>query len=187
MSGAMEIFQELSSIYEDRGADAYVGEPVTVSEHSLQAAHFAQGSNAPDSLILAALLHDVGHLLGNAPNDIAEWKTDARHEISGSKWLKSRFGPGVSEPVRLHVPAKRYLCTTDATYFKKLSPASVVTLSLQGGPMSEAEVRAFEAEPFFREAVLLRQCDEQAKIAGLPTSGFSHYRHLIEGLAIERS
>ena len=187
MPGPMEIFAELFSIYRDRGADAYFGEPLTVTEHSLQAAHFAQGSNAPDTLILAALLHDIGHLLGNAPNDLAEWKTDARHEVSGSKWLKSRFNPGVSEPVRLHVPAKRYLCATDATYFDKLSPASVVTLRLQGGPMSESEVRAFEAEPFFREAVLLRQCDEEAKIAGLTTPDFPHYRVLIERLAVGRS
>jgi phosphonate degradation associated HDIG domain protein len=181
------IFQELASIYLDRGAAAYFGEPVTVTEHSLQAAHFAQKFNAADALVLAALLHDVGHLIGNASNDIADWKIDMRHEVSGSKWLSLRFGPSVSEPVRLHVPAKRYLCATDPAYFGKLSPASVVTLRLQGGPMSEAEVRAFEAEHFFREAVLLRRCDEEAKVAGLATPDFSHYRPLIESLAVERA
>lgn len=174
---------ELLSIYESRGATAYFGEPVTVTEHGLQAAHFAQLSNAPAGLIIAALLHDIGHLINSAPDDIADWNSDDHHEMAGSRWLALRFGPEVSEPVRLHVPAKRYLCATNAAYFGILSPASVVTLRLQGGPMLPAEAQAFEAEPFFREAVLLRQWDDQAKIAGLQTPGFRDYRALIEKLA----
>jgi HAD superfamily hydrolase (TIGR01509 family) len=89
----------------------------------------------------------------------------------------------VSEPVRLHVPAKRYLCATNPEYFRQLSAASVATLALQGGPMSEAEARAFETEPYWREAVLLRQFDDQGKLAGLDTPPFEHYRPLIERLA----
>jgi gamma-butyrobetaine dioxygenase len=97
--------------------------------------------------------------------------------------LVRRFGPEVCEPVRLHVPAKRYLCATDAAYFDTLSPASIVTLRLQGGPMSRTEADAFEAEQYFREAVTLRRWDDQAKIAGFPTPDFAHYAPLIEKLA----
>ena len=174
---------ELLSIYDGRGATSYFGEAVTVAEHGLQAAHFAQSSDASDSLVIAALLHDIGHLIEPTPDDIAEWNADDRHELSGSRWLASRFGPAVTEPVRLHVAAKRYLCTTDPAYFDRLSSASVVTLRLQGGPMSRGETVAFEAEPHFREAIRLRRWDEKAKIAGLPTPDFAHYLPLIERLS----
>ena len=177
------IVDEILSIYGGRGAGDYFGEAVTVTEHSLQAAHFAQSCDAPDSLVLAALLHDIGHLVEPAPADIAHWKTDAGHERSGSLWLASRFGPDVCEPVRLHVPAKRYLCATDPDYFHALSAASVTTLGLQGGPMSRAEISAFETEPYFRQAVMLRRWDDQAKIAGFPTPDLVHYAPLIERLA----
>jgi len=179
------ITDELLSIYDGQGASAYFGEAVTVTEHGLQAAYFARRSEASDGLIIAALLHDIGHLIGSAPVDIADWKTDDRHEEIGCRWLSLRFGPEVSEPVRLHVPAKRYLCAVEPTYFDALSPASVITLGLQGGPMSPAEVTDFETEIFFRDAVCLRQWDDQAKIAGLPTPGFADYRPLIERLAAQ--
>lgn len=174
---------KILAIYSCHGAEAYFGEPVTLMEHSLQAAHFSQRCDAPDSLVVAALLHDIGHLIEPAPEDFAEWRIDAGHERIGGRWLSSCFGPDVCEPVRLHVPAKRYLCATDAEYFKALSAASVVTLGLQGGPMSRQEIEAFETEPYFRDAVLLRQWDDQAKIAGFPTPEFAYYRPLIEKLA----
>jgi phosphonate degradation associated HDIG domain protein len=174
---------ELLSIYEGRGAEAYFGEAVSVIEHSLQAAHLAQCSQAPDRLVVAALLHDIGHLIKSVPGDITDWKADARHELTGGRWLASRFGPDVFEPVRLHVLAKRYLCATDAAYLGVLSAASVVTLNLQGGSMSRAEADAFEAEPYFREAILLRRWDDQAKVTGLSVPGFADYGPLIERLA----
>lgn len=182
----MTISDELISIYGEGGTAAYFGEAVSMTEHGLQAAYFAQSSGAPDALIIAALLHDVGHLIEAAAPDIADWKTDARHELSGSRWLAARFGPEVSEPVRLHVSAKRYLCAMDPAYFGKLSPASVVTLKLQGGPMSSAEVAAFEAEPHHRDAVRVRQWDDQGKIPGLRTPDFGYYRVLIDRLAAAR-
>jgi phosphonate degradation associated HDIG domain protein len=181
----MTISDELISIYARCGAAAYCGEAVSVTEHSLQAAYFAQACGASDAQVVAALLHDIGHLIEALPEDIADWKTDARHELAGSRWLAARFGPEVSEPVRLHVPAKRYLCATESAYFGKLSPASVVTLKLQGGPMSSAELDAFEAEPYRREAVLVRRWDDQGKIAGLRTPDFNHYRPLLERLACQ--
>ena len=179
----MTTADEILAIYGRGGAAAYFGEAITVTEHSLQAAYFARAARAPDTLVLAALLHDIGHLIEPAPEDIDDWKTDAHHELSGSRWLAARFGPEVSEPVRLHVPAKRYLCATDSAYFAQLSPASVITLKLQGGPMSQSEVAAFEAEPFGRQSVLLRKCDDQGKVVGLQTPVFTDYLELISRLA----
>ncbi len=179
----MKTSDEILCIYDGSGCAAYFGEAVSMSEHGLQAAYFAQAAGASDALIVAALLHDIGHLIEPAPENIAVWNCDARHELTGSRWLAARFGPEISEPVRLHVPAKRYLCATDPAYFGKLSSASVLTLKLQGGPMAAEEIAVFEAEPCYREAILVRQWDDQGKIAGLRTPQFAHYRALIERLA----
>jgi [1-hydroxy-2-(trimethylamino)ethyl]phosphonate dioxygenase len=180
----MNLTDEILAIFKKRGADAYFGECVSTIEHSLQAAYFAQAAAAPPGLIVAALLHDIGHLVEEVPNDLADWTEDAHHERVGGRWLAQRFLPEVSEPVRLHVPAKRYLLATDTEYFAKLSPASVITLKLQGGPMAAHEVAEFEAEPFYKDAVRVRQWDDQGKVAGLKTPGLSDYRALIEALAI---
>jgi gamma-butyrobetaine dioxygenase len=112
---------------------------------------------------------------------------DARHEEIGGHWLAARLGPEVAEPVRLHVPAKRYLCATDPTYFAQLSPASVLTLKLQGGPMSPGEVAAFETERYFREAVRVRKWDDRGKVAGMTTPSLADYRALIEALTARAS
>ena len=180
----MTVLEEILQLYGDRGDGAYFGESVSMTEHGLQAAHFARAAGAPSSLIVAALLHDVGHLVEEVPDDLADWTTDAAHERVGADWLARRFPPAVSEPVRLHVPAKRYLLATDPAYLANLSPASVVTLKLQGGPMAAHEVAQFEAEPFYRDAVRVRQWDDQGKVAGLKTPGLGDYRALIEALAI---
>lgn len=180
MTAAGEIF----AIFRVRGAGAYFGESVSMSEHALQAAHFAQTQAAAPALIVAALLHDIGHLIDDVPADIADWTRDACHELVGARWLARRFPPAVFEPVRLHVPAKRYLCATDGRYFARLSEASVATLKLQGGPMSAAETARFEEEPFHQDAVRLRRWDDQGKVAGLSTAQFEHYRTMIDRLAI---
>jgi phosphonate degradation associated HDIG domain protein len=180
----MSVVEEILAIYGRRGSEAYFGENVSTTEHCLQAAYFAQIAGAPPGLVVAALLHDIGHLVDDVPQDIADWTVDAHHEEIGGHWLARRFRPEVSEPVRLHVPAKRYLLATDAKYFAKLSPASVITLRLQGGPMAAHEVAQFETEAYYMEAVRVRQWDDQGKVAGLKTPSLGDYRALIESLAI---
>jgi phosphonate degradation associated HDIG domain protein len=182
----VSVADEVVALYGARGAGAYFGERVSMTEHGLQAAWFAQVEAAPEPLIIAALLHDIGHLLEAVPDDLAEWTSDARHEETGARWLAQRFRPGISEPVRLHVPAKRYLCATDTDYLRQLSSASVHTLKLQGGPMSVEEARAFEREPHHREAVRVRRWDDQGKVAGLKTPPLEAYLHMLNAAARTR-
>jgi phosphonate degradation associated HDIG domain protein len=176
----MTLREEITALFERRGAGSYFGEPVSMLEHGLQAAHFARSDGAPPALIVAALLHDVGHLLEDVPDDIDDWRVDARHEEVGARWLSRHFGPEVWEPVALHVAAKRYLCAVDPGYFARLSPASVHTLKLQGGPMAVAELAAFEARRFYREAVRVRRWDDRGKVADLRAPGLEHYLDLVE-------
>jgi [1-hydroxy-2-(trimethylamino)ethyl]phosphonate dioxygenase len=175
----MNVIEELQQLFAGRGDAAYYGEAVSMTEHSLQAAHQAAMAHAPDTLIIAALLHDVGHLVEEVPEHIANWTTDAHHEEVGARWLVLRFPPSIAEPVRLHVPAKRYLCATSSDYRRRLSEASVITLNLQGGPMTTAEVAAFKSQPYHREAVRLRLWDDQGKVAGLRTADFDSYHDMI--------
>ena len=179
----MSVIDEIFALYAARGSAAYFGEAVSMTEHGLQAAHFAELEGARQTVIAAALLHDIGHLIATVPDDIAEWTVDARHEATGARWLGKWFGAEVAEPVGLHVRAKRYLCAVDPTYFSQLSPASVLTLKLQGGPMPADEVASFEAEPGYREAIVVRRCDDRGKIAGLATRGLEEYHELLRSLA----
>jgi phosphonate degradation associated HDIG domain protein len=183
MPSGSELTRTILQLYRTRGLTAYFGERVSMCEHGLQAAHFAQAETAAESLVVAALLHDIGHLLEELPGAIEDWSTDARHEESGARWLARRFPPEVCEPVRLHVSAKRYLCAIDADYRACLSPASVHTLSLQGGPMSATEVAQFRAQPFWQDAVRVRRWDDQGKVAGLRTAQLPDYEPLLERVA----
>ena len=180
----MAAYQQILSLYAARGSDSYFGESVSTTQHGLQAAYFAQQEAASPALVLAALLHDIGHLIDAAPNDLAQWSDDARHEEVGGRWLAQRFGPEVSEPVRLHVPAKRFLCAIDPGYFARLSAASRITLNLQGGPMSAAEIERFRAQPYHRDAVRVRHWDDDGKVAGLVVPALSEYAALISALVI---
>jgi phosphonate degradation associated HDIG domain protein len=178
----VKVAGEILAVFSQRGAGAYFGESISMMEHALQAAYFARAGGASPCLIIAALLHDVGHLVVDVSDDLADWIEDAQHEIVGSAWLAGRFPMEVSEPVRLHVPAKRYLCATNERYFSKLSSASVATLKLQGGAMSAAEVARFEAERYHGDAIKVRQWDDRGKIPGLVTPRLEDYRALIEEL-----
>jgi phosphonate degradation associated HDIG domain protein len=176
----MHISDQIIRVFEENGGSAYFGEPVSQLEHALEAAYFADRENAVPWLITAALLHDIGHLLHEMPENVADLGIDARHEDLGHAWLAQYFGPEVTTPVRLHVAAKRYLCATDSEYLKLLSPASVQSLRLQGGAFTQAEAREFEQSPFAREAVRLRRWDDMAKVPGLDVPGLEHYRGVID-------
>lgn len=179
----MTVADEIVNIFSEKGQSSYFGEPVSQLEHALQAAFFAQQEQAPPHLVVAALVHDIGHLVEDTPENIADEGIDARHEELGEQWLKARFGPDVFEPVHLHVRAKRYLCATHPAYLRKLSPASIQSLALQGGPMSPEEAQQFEANSFYLQAVRLRHWDDRAKIKGLSTPALTSYRALIESVS----
>ena len=148
---------------------------VNQRQHALQAAWLAEKAGCSDALIAASLLHDIGHLVHDLGDSPAEAGIDDQHEQRGYDFLAAWFGPEVTEPVRLHVAAKRCLCATEADYFSKLSNDSVLSLSLQGGPMSAAEVVAFDALPQSAAAVALRRFDEQAKVKNLQTPPVEHF------------
>ena len=148
---------------------------VTQRQHALQAAWLAEQNDCSDSLITASLLHDIGHLVHDLGDNPAEAGVDDLHEERGHRFLMAWFGPEVTEPVRLHVAAKRYLCATEADYHDKLSPDSVLSLSLQGGPMSAAEVATFDTMPHSAASVRLRRFDEQAKVKDLATPSVEHF------------
>ncbi len=166
-------------MFEEKG-DALYGEEVTQKEHALQAAWLAEKAREESFLIVAALLHDVGHLLTGLPEEAAHQGIDDKHEEIGQRWLEKYFSPEVTETVRLHVAAKRYLCATDSHYYALLSPASQLSLDLQGGAFSPGEVEEFESNPYYQEAVKLRQFDDESKNAGLATPDLSHFRPYLE-------
>jgi [1-hydroxy-2-(trimethylamino)ethyl]phosphonate dioxygenase len=165
------------------GREAYLGEPVSQAEHALQAAYLAERDGAPDSLVISALLHDVGHLVLGASADSADRGIDAHHEDVGASWLAKHFESDVAGPAHLHVEAKRYLCAVEPGYLAGLSDASEKSLALQGGPMSPSEVALFEQDPDYASAVRLRRWDDEAKIPGLDVPGPEHYRGRIEAAA----
>jgi gamma-butyrobetaine dioxygenase len=175
----MNVVEVLLDLFERGGSAAYFGEEVSQREHALQAAHLARTAGATDDLIAAALLHDIGHLLHGLPEYIAEDGIDAKHEAGGATWLARHFPPTVTEPIRLHVAAKRYLCAVDLAYAETLSAASRRSLELQGGAFTYEQARSFEQHPHHSSAVQLRRWDDQAKIPGLAVPGIDVYRSLL--------
>lgn len=166
----------ITGLFASEGAADYLGEPVTQAAHMLQAAALAERDGAPGALVAAALLHDVGHFTGTVTGRDLMRGTDNRHSEQGADWLAQWFGPEVTEPVRLHVDAKRYLCATEPGYLDQLSPASVYTLGVQGGPMAGEELAAFEGRPHAADACRVRRWDGAAKD---PAAGYPPLRHFV--------
>lgn len=171
----MSVLEDIERMIETKGSELYGSEAVTQRQHALQCAALAEENNAPPSLIAAALLHDIGHLLDKDFEAALERDEDRFHENLGEIYLKSHFGPEVTEPVRMHVDAKRYLCATDQEYHDKLSPASQHTLRIQGGPMSDDEADAFISQPYANDAVRLRLWDDLGKDPEMVTEPVGHY------------
>jgi phosphonate degradation associated HDIG domain protein len=184
-SSPESILEDIFQLYRDHGDAAYLGEPVTQTQHALQSAWAAEQAGADSALIAAALLHDIGHILPPMTEGSDEKRNDDLHEERGARWLRQFFPRAVTEPIRLHVPAKRYLCATDPDYFARLSPVSVQTLKLQGGPYSAAEAEDFEFVPFAAAAVTLRRFDDAGKEPNLTTPDWNHFRPYLEANLVQ--
>ncbi len=170
----------IADIFNRRGAESYLGEEVTMAEHMLQGAYLAEQAGAPDEMIAGALLHDIGHYTNEFGDDYIDRGVDNLHEESGAMVLREFFPEAVTDCIRYHVAAKRYLCATDPEYFARLSPASIKTLELQGGPMSEAEASEFAANPNLKAILQVRLWDDDGKVKGLKTPPFEHYAPLLQ-------
>ncbi len=170
------VFEQICAVFAREGSGRYGMESVSQTEHALQCATRAEHDGAPPSLVVAALLHDIGHLLNQDEVGAFLRGEDARHEERGARYLEQWFGEDVTEPVRLHVAAKRYLTARDAGYRDKLSKASIRSLELQGGPFDAAESQAYLHTPGAEQALMIRRWDEQAKVAGAETPPLSHFQ-----------
>ena len=172
----------LGNIFIRHGAISYLGEQVTTSEHMLQGALLAEEANAPDPLIAGILLYDIGHYIHEFSHAAFVQGIDDYHDKVGAALLAPFFPTMVTACVGCHVAAKRYLCATESDYFDRLSPASVHTLRLQGGPMSESETAKFANNPELEFLLQVRIWDEEAKVPGKKTRSFAYYVPLLKSL-----
>ena len=180
----LSVYEEIAHIYSERATLRYGLEDISQLQHALQSAALAEATGEAPALILAALLHDVGHMIHKLGENPAEEGIDDRHEILGAKWLAKRLPAAVAEPVRMHVEAKRYLCATEPGYMDKLAPDSVLSLELQGGPMSADEAAAFHTKDYADEAIRLRRYDEEAKDPEMETPPLEHFLNYLPSAAI---
>ena len=167
-------------IFEKRGDEEYLGEPVTMGQHMLQEATMAEQSREPDEIIIGTLLHDIGHFTSEFGTFSMEDTEDRYHEDAGAAVLEQFFPKIITDCCRHHVAAKRYLCATDPEYFQKLSTASIHSLNLQGGPMSEAELKDFEKNPNLKKILKVRLYDDAGKIPDMVTPSFWHFAPLVQ-------
>jgi phosphonate degradation associated HDIG domain protein len=174
------VAQEILNLFEINGGSMYGGEAVTQLEHALQCAELARKHNASNELITASLLHDIGHLLHDLPDDASDNGIDDMHELLGERFMAKHFKLAAVEPVKLHVQAKRYLCATETGYLEALSTPSKISLEFQGGVMNEQEVSLFEKNEYYKEAVNLRRWDDLAKDPNLVSPTIESFLIVIE-------
>ena len=176
----------IGSIFERRGGEEYLGEPVTMGQHMLQGATLAEQNEELDEIVVGALLHDIGHFTSEFGTFSMDDTEDRYHENAGAAVLEKFFPRVITDCCRYHVAAKRYLCSTDPLYFYKLSDASVHSLNLQGGPMSEIEVKEFERNPNFKKILTVRLYDDAGKIPDMDTPSFWHFAPLVQKMVESR-
>jgi phosphonate degradation associated HDIG domain protein len=178
---AEKITNEIMDLYAGYGGNEYAGEKVTQLEHMVQAAQLAEEQGYDEEVILAAFLHDIGHISEAAKGDNEMDGFGIKdHEELGAEFLKGKgFSKKVVRLVESHVEAKRYLTATDPAYYAELSEASKKTLEYQGGPMTQEEAEAFKQYPLFPLIIQMRKWDELAKIEHKPLPDLNHYRGMI--------
>ena len=162
----------------------YIGEKVTISDHMIQTAMLAEKNRSSKSLICACLLHDYGHFVIEDPDLLVLKSLDGKHEDVGFDFLKDYFKPEVSEPIKLHVQAKRYLCR-NKSYYELLSDPSKISLELQGGIMNDEEAQKFTSSKFCKDAITLRKYDDEGKIPNIKMKKIDDYRDLIASQLID--
>jgi phosphonate degradation associated HDIG domain protein len=177
-------YQALRELFESEGSGEYLGEQVSMAQHMLQTGAAARLAGAPQSLVVAALVHDVGHFTGVRSGRDLMRGTDNHHDEAAASWLGRWFGPAVTEPVRLHVAAKRYLCAVEPEYYDALSEASKYTMGVQGGRMSTDEVDAFARQPYAEDAVALHRWDDLGKDPASDELALEDFRQYIDAVDV---
>jgi predicted HD phosphohydrolase len=171
---ADQIIEEILGAFE-AGGDLDYGENISMREHMLQTACLAETDGHDERSIVAALLHDYGHLVCNQPNDIFFEGSDNFHETLGARALEGWFDEEIVGAVRLHVDAKRYLCAANPQYRAKLSDASIMTLEVQGGPMNAEEMARFREHTGYEMALTIRVYDDLGKEPKMARPDLPHY------------
>lgn len=184
LTDAGEVADALADLFETRGDRSY-SEAISQTDHARQVGAHAMAARQTDATVVAAFLHDIGHLLRTDPAEQGvEVDEDRHHEVVGARFLANWFDASVTTPIALHVPAKRFLCAVQPSYLATLSPASVRSLELQGGPMTKAEVAEFERHPEAETAVALRRWDDLGKEPGAPAPSVRTFREIIAELVV---
>ncbi len=175
------VTNKIIEIFLQQGNKRYGVEPVTQLQHALQSATLANQESGDSQLTVSALLHDIGHIMDDADiSQTLEQNLHDHHEHKAFHWILRNFGSRVADPVRLHVDAKRYLCTVEPDYIRCLSETSVKSFYDQGGPMSFDEKLEFESERYYKEAIRLRRWDDKAKDPNKETMNISFFIPFIE-------